>query len=411
MFTWEQAWSDWKFTVARNTFRIALRRFGPFESAIQKHWDSFCAKSGCPLRLEAEAFDLPSLFQTTFEQSALREGAWDASMLVSDWLAEADASGSLLDLAPFLKNAPPEDYPEGWADSLLRSQQIDGRILGLPFHDGPECLVYRRDLFEEAGIAVPKTWDEFRSAARGLARPREKRWGTVFAAFPDGHNSVYDFCLQLWSRGGELFDRSGRLALDTPPAREALTFYRAMMNDPMATHPDSRSMDSVQSGFAFTRGEVAMMVNWFGYAAMGETLPESAVRGRVAVAPLPSAPGHAGVSLNVFWLLGIGRGSPHAGVAYDFLRHCAGREQDKLLTLEGAIGCRRSTWRDAEVNRVIPFYHELEAIHANARELPRLANWSQVAGVIDRLVTQVIATSRPVDDLCREASEDAARRA
>ena len=32
------------------------------------------------------------------------------------------------------------------------------------------------------------------------------RYGTVFAAFPDGHNTLYDFALQLWSRGGELTD-------------------------------------------------------------------------------------------------------------------------------------------------------------------------------------------------------------
>ena len=49
-------------------------------------------------------------------------------------------------------------------------------------------------------------------------------------------------------------------------------------------HPDCREMDSVKSGLAFAAGEVAMMVNWFGFAAMCEMIPESRVKGRVDVA-------------------------------------------------------------------------------------------------------------------------------
>jgi multiple sugar transport system substrate-binding protein len=163
----------------------------------------------------------------------------------------------------------------------------------------------------------------------------------------------------------------------------------------------------VQSGLAFARGEVAMMVNWFGFAALGETLPESRVKGRVAVAPLPSAPGRASASLNVYWLLGIGAGSPHPDEAYGFLRHCASAEGDRLLTLGGGIGCRRSTWRDPEVLRVIPFYPALETLHAHARELPRLGRWSELAAVIDRLVTAAIDASEPTRALLDRAQREA----
>ena len=149
------------------------------------------------------------------------------------------------------------------------------------------------------------------------------------------------------------------------------------------------------------------MVNWFGFAAMGETLPESQVKGRVAIAPLPAAPGSPSASLNVYWTLGIAAGTPHPKIAYDFLRHCASAENDKLLTLEGAIGCRKSTWYDADVNRVIPFYRELEKIHAHARELPRLALWSDLATVIDRLVTSAADTDEPLRDLLLRAQQEA----
>lgn len=394
-------------TARADTFRLAVRKFGPFETAIARQWASFRAATGCPLQLEAVPLDLHPLHAALFEERGLRDGKWDAAFIVTDWLAEARETGALLDLAPRLRVSPPESYPGGWADSLLRAQQFGETVLGLPYHDGPMCLIYRTDLLAEAGLKPPATWDEFQTSARLLTAPPKNRWGAVFAAYPDGHNTVYDFCLQLWTRGGELFDPNGRLLLDQPAAHAGLACYRTLLTDSAAVHPRSREFDSVQSGYAFARGEVAMMANWFGFAAMSETLAESQVKGRVGIAPLPAAPGRASASLNVYWLLGVGAGSPHADVAQAFLAHCASPANDKLLTLTGGIGCRRSTWHDPEVNRVIPFYSSLEEIHRHARELPRLVHWSRLAGVIDRLMVATLTTTDPVASLAARAQAEA----
>ena len=386
----------------RDSFRIAIRKFGPFESAIQERWESFCRDTGCTLRLEASAFDLAELHETLFAKKGLKQGAWDVAFVVTDWLAEANSTNALADLAPGL-HASSLGYPSAWPDSLLRHQRFGAAVLGLPYHDGPECLVYRTDLLAAIGAEPPRTWEEFHQLARRLTDPAKHRWGTLFAAFPDGHNTVYDFCLQLWTRGGELFDASGRMQLRTPAAAAALEFYRTMLADASAVHPHCRTYDSVQSGLAFARGEVAMMVNWFGFAALGETLPESQVKGTVGVAPLPSALGCASASLNVYWLLSAAAGSPHPAEAAAFIRHCASAEGDKRLTLGGGVGCRRSTWGDSDVGKIIPFYPVLEALHAGARELPRLVHWEKLAAVIDQLVTGAANSATPIPELLEQA--------
>ncbi len=122
----------------------------------------------------------------------------------------------------------------------------------------------------------------------------------MFALYPDGHNTVYDFCIQLWTRGGELMVADGNFCLDSQQAMEALAFLRDMVNDRSAVHPGCRVMDSVKSGMAFAAGEVAIMVNWFGFAAMADCMPNSEVRGKVSIAPIPHAPGSNGNSLNIF---------------------------------------------------------------------------------------------------------------
>jgi multiple sugar transport system substrate-binding protein len=404
--------------TSRSTFRIAVRKFGPFESAIQKQWHSFNSLAQTGLTLEAVAFDLQPLSETLFERKGLVRGDWDVAFLDTDWLAHARASRAVLDLAPLVKADPPRDFPVGWSDSLLRLQTIEGQILGLPYHDGQECLIYRKDLFEDpqeqrayekrfgGPLRVPRTWAEFRQVAGFFQRPQQNLFGTAFAAFPDGHNSVYDFLLQLWTRGGELEDATGQFHLNTPESIEALEFYRDILQDTLRVHPGCAEMDSVKCGLAFVNGEIAMMVNWFGFAAMAETVENSRVRGKVDIAAIPHAEGCASCSLNVYWVLAIAAGSPQREVAYQFLRHAMTPEMDKLLTLEGAVGCRKSTWCDPDVNRVVPFYSRLVDLHAQARELPRLVEWPQVASVIDRMIVKMIKTQEPATKIAVEAEQE-----
>jgi multiple sugar transport system substrate-binding protein len=397
--------------------RIAVRKFDPFESAIRRQWEIFSKAHAVELELEAMAFDLHPLYGTLFEERGLLLGDWDIAFLSTDWIAAAGEARCLVDLSDLLREDAPDGYPTAWTESLLRMQRIGDAVYGVPYHNGPECLLLRKDLFEDVSerrryeelhgkpLAAPRTWEEFHRIARFFHRPEQGVYGTAFAAYPDGHNTVYDFLLQLWTRGGELMDADGAVRFDTVEAIEALTFYRAILNDAKAIHPGCRGMDSVRSGLAFAAGEIAMMVNWFGFGAMAETLESSRVRGCVEMMAVPAGVGGRAVSLNSYWLLGIGSGSRHREVAYRFLKHCMSGPMDMLLTLEGAIGCRRSTWNDAEVQAVVPGYRKLEELHADARELPRRSDWPEIAGRIDKVMLAVMDTDEPVASIVRRADE------
>ena len=400
------------------TFRVAIRRFGPFESAMQKQWADFQKASGCPLRLEWEALDLNPLVESLFTRGGLRDGTWDLAFIVTDWLADAVGSGLLRDLSTDMRANPVPDYPRGWAPVLIGMQQYGDAIYGLPYHDGPECLIYRRDLFadpEEGAafaqrfgypLAPPRTWVQFEDVARFFTRPDEGLYGTVFAAYPDGHNTVYDFCLQLWSRGGELTTEDGRPALDTPEAVAALDFYRRVVNDRGMTPPGLEEIDSVKSGELFAAGQVAMMVNWFGFAAVCEQ-PGCPVKGKTAVTTIPSAEGMPAASLIVYWLVAVAAGSPHPEVAYALARHCCTPAMDKLTTLEGGIGCRLSTWTDPEVNALIPFYAELPRLHEGTRTLPRSRQLPALVHIIDEAVQTAINSDEPSASILRKAQAEA----
>jgi multiple sugar transport system substrate-binding protein len=400
-----------------DVLRIAIRRYDPFESAIRKQFETFRAATGRDVRLECEMFDLEPLVETLFTRRGLAEGRWDIAFIVTDWLA--GAAGHLLDLAPLQARAPIPDWPDAWPASMTAPPSAGGRLLGIPYHDGPLCLIWRRDLFEDATnraafeerfgrpLAAPETWTQFREVARFFADPAAGRWGTVVAAYPDAHNTVYDFAIHLWTRGGAIVDADGRPMLDTAHALKALDFYRSLLRDPGLVHPDFASTDSVRSGEIFAAGEVAMMTNWFGFATHAHAHGAPAVRGNVAIGPLPAGEGGDRASLLVYWLLSIGAGCRDPDLAWSFLRHVPRPEMDVLTTLEGAVGTRNDGWHHPAVRAALPFGDQMALLHEKARMLPLDPGFPRIAAVIDRLVHRAATTDAPTATLLAEAQAEA----
>ena len=398
----------------RNRLRIAVRKLDAFERALDKQSAEFRRLEKNDLNLEIIPYNIWDLHSALFDNEGLKRGEFDIAFIVSDWIAEAVAGQHVVDLQPFLKISPPDDYPQGWDDSLLRYQSYENKVYGLPYHNGQKCLIYRKDLFndprEQADfknrfgneLRVPQTWDAFTQVARFFNRPEDALTGIVFLASQDGYNTICDFCLHLWSRGGRLFDVNENIRLNHPQVEETLNFYRNILNDSAVMNTNTRMLDAVESGMMFAKGEAAMMVNWFSCAAQCETLHDSKVKGKVGVSHLPKEKLPHGFTLNVYWVLGIAEGSDNKDLAYRFIRHCVSKKMDRLLTLEGGNGSRLSTWQDERLNKLIPFYRELEALQKDAYDMPRHPEWTKLATIIDDMMREAIATDRSVTDIVRD---------
>ncbi|MFG1921624.1 extracellular solute-binding protein [Cryptosporangium sp. NPDC048952] len=368
--------------------RLLGRTFDGFEKAT--------ARQAAGFPLTASWVDLPDLEHTVLHTDALLDGTVDLALVVSDWLPALISRGAVRDLAPYLAASPPPDWPDGWSPSMRLLQTRGSRVYGLPYHDGPMMLLYRSDLFtddeERAGfferfrypLAPPTTWDQFLDAARWFTRPG--LYGTVLAGLPDGHNDVYDFLLQLWSRGGDLSSLAG------PAGVSGLAFLRQLHAEGLVD-PASLEWDSVASGEAFAAGGAALMVNWSGFAAM--STPDV-----VACSPVPD-----GVSLNIYWVLVMGAGCSDPERAYEYLRHVATPEMDLITSLEGANGVRLSTWRDPRVRALSSAYEVMEDVHRGVLSPPPVTAWPSVSEVLSAAIADVIrGRAEPRDALERAAA-------
>jgi multiple sugar transport system substrate-binding protein len=395
--------------------RVAVREFVDFENAFAEQIALY-REEHPEIEFEAVPLDLHKLHGELFEKGGLRSGTWDIGFLSTDWIAEAVDDGVIEELTPYLQWKPVADWPQGWARSIVEPLVFGDKLYTLPWHDGPECLIYRHDLFEDPGeqaafrnqygydLKPPVTWRQFTDIAHFFTRPAENLYGTLFAAFPDGHNTLYDFALQLWSRGGEFEDENGNAILDTPEAAAALDFYRNTIRDASMCYPGAEQFDSTRSGDVVLSGAIAMMVNWFGFAARCDRAG-SPLRGKVAIAPIPSDEGKPPASLSVFWTLAVGTGSKHKQAIYDFLHFLTQPKLDLGIVKHGTVGVRLSTWRNAEVQQQIPAYSKIEEISLGARKLPRSKNLPAFAEILNDVAVEALTTQEPSATILAKAQQ------
>ena len=342
----------------------------------------------------------------------------DVFLCSTDWLPQLMEGGRLLPLNDYLAPHPPENWPGDWAMSLRQLQTRDAITYGIPYHDGPEVLLYRRDWFDDAQekakflrryhreLRPPETWSEFYLLAHYFTRPQESRFGAVLAGFPDGHNLVYDFLLHLWSRGGALL--AGRRPLfDQAAGQDALEYYLRLYEDALV-NPACRGFDSIRAGEAFARGDAALMWNWIGFALMAES-SESKVRGKVGLARLPKGDGEGGrhVTLNSYWVLTIPQDALHPDWAWRFIQFVANPAMDRITAFSGGHATRLSTWRDPEVQRRFPAYAVVEELHQGAMTLPAISQYPAINAVLNTMMTRALAGT-PIRRVLHEAADEAA---
>lgn len=399
--------------------RLCTREQETFENAFQAQIADY-QRVRPDVEIEVVTRPIHDHFQVMVADKGCAHADYDLFLCCTDWLPEVIDRGELVNLNPFIAHNPPHGWPDAWHPAMRGLQTVGAHVYGLPWHDGPEVFHYRSDLFEDPTekenflhrygreLEVPKTWEEFVEVAKFFTRPEQGLWGTVMAAYTDGHNDVYDFLIQLWSRGGSLLDEKGRPVFDSGIGTEALQFCSDLIHKHKVASPECLSLGSVESGDYYAQGKAAMMVNWCGFAAVCEMPEYSNIMGKNRCTTLPA--GKAGsISLNIYWVLTIPSGSRQKEEAYKFMQHISAPHTDKMVSMAGANGVRLSTWNDEEVKARYPYYGIIEQVHQNTLTLPSIPEYPQINELISAAVHQVVHKGGDASSELKKACEAAAQ--
>jgi multiple sugar transport system substrate-binding protein len=99
-------------------------------------------------------------------QNAIKAGSGAPEVAQIEYYAlpQFALSDSLADLKDFGFDS----FADKYTDSTWNSVNLNGGVYALPQDSGPMALFYNKAVFDQYGIAVPTTWDEYVAAAKQL---------------------------------------------------------------------------------------------------------------------------------------------------------------------------------------------------------------------------------------------------
>ena len=374
---------------------------------------------GTEITVESSLVPFENLHEKALTDFVSGTGSFDMISVLGDWLAEFIRGGFLEPLDDYLAAQPPDGYPEQFPPALMWMQTgPDGKIYGLPFHDGPIMFYYRKDLIEDAQnqaayrerygyeLGVPKTWAQFRDHAEFFTT--DDNYGTILGAKQGGQQLPYDFMILLYNHGGKMFDDEWRPAFNTEAGLAAMQFYVDLLNTDMVADPASTTWDVGDKLGPVLEGRTAVVWDWTHVAMLSLREDQSKVVGKLGWTTMPVAEeGMTPYTMDDYWVWSIGSASRHKQAVYDFIRWQVSRENDALTYTKGSgVGVRYDNYRDPEMIEQFPFVTGIEeALSVNYFTPPKIPEYAQVNDVIGLAMSEVIAGRKDARTALNEAEE------
>lgn len=134
---------------------------------------------------------------------------------------------------------------------------VDGVSRGVPIFMIGNAIVYRKDIFKEAGVAKPpSTWDEYLAAGKKLKAMNMPVGQTLGHTFGDAPSFCYPM---MWSFGGMEVDKSGKVSVDSKGTQMALEFMREFWE--AACDPGGFAWDDTSNNRAFLGQTISATLN------------------------------------------------------------------------------------------------------------------------------------------------------
>jgi len=304
------------------------------------------------IKLVTEVYPQAKLWDVL--ETALREpGQADVFMTVPglDGLRLV-ISGLVHPVNEFLQD-PTLTAPEyKWVDFLPRARaamQIRGAILGPPIMGEHLALLYRKDVFKQYQVGVPRTLDELEAAARFLhSKPMGPRGepGVGIVCRGKGAAATSLYAATLHAMGGTWLDGSGRPTIKGPQSLAALRWLGRLLGS--YAPPNITGFDWEEASALFLDGRAAMYIEGSSVYPLIEQSDKSRVAGKTGYALFPSGPAGPGTTVAVRGLA-IAKRSVNPKAAWLFLQWASGSEMVRRALLGDVLVGRESVWQDSSL--------------------------------------------------------------
>jgi multiple sugar transport system substrate-binding protein len=318
----------------------------PWLAGFEVLVDAYVAETGNEVELNVTPF--PGMLQRSRNAVTAGTSEFDLINLNEQWYSlfyDAGLVTPILDIDPDFELDPQVieyAYATRW-NSDIGYSTADGELYGLPINGNIQLLFYRADLFEEAGIDAPVTWDDVEAAAEVFHDP-PARVGLVTRTAP----TDWEFQSYLRGYGASVIevDESGtwRVGIADDAAVAALERYIQLNRD---YGPANYASVSQAEALSLMQSGRAAMAHVVGAAAPNFENPEqSIVQGLVSATIVPGPSADSRATMSGIWVMGIPQNLPdeRKQAALEFMRWALTEEAQLLYARAGAIPVRQDVY-------------------------------------------------------------------
>jgi len=237
---------------------------------------------------------------------------------------------------------------------------VNGKLYAAPFYGESSMIMYRKDLFEKAGLKMPAapTWDFIADAAKKLTNRPTETYGICLRGKPGWGENMALLTAMANSFGARWFDEKWKPEFDGPEWKKTLTFYVDLMK---AAGPPGASTNGFNENLAlFNAGKCGMWIDATVAASFVSNPQESRVADKVGFALAPTAGLGKGANWLWAWTLAVPAGSKKADAAEKFIAWATSKDYIALVaSKEGWAnvppGTRKSLYSNPEYLKAAPF--------------------------------------------------------
>ena len=292
--------------------------------------------------------------------TAMGGGEFDVVMISNYETPQWAENGWLVNLSELAAKTPGYDEND-FIPSLRESLSYQGSMYSVPFYGESSFLMYRKDLFEQAGITLSPTptWQEVADAAAKLDRPDMA--GICLRGKPGWGEFQATLDTEINTFGGRWFDENWNAQLTSPEVEKAVQFYVDLVRAHGEPGPATSGFGECATQLA--QGRVAMWYDATSAVSVLEDPESSNVVGKIGYAPAPIAEkDHSGWLYS--WSLGIPKSSKNQEAAWKFISWMTSKQYLQMVGQELGWervppGSRMSTYQIPEYKQASAAYGPL----------------------------------------------------
>ncbi|WPO69472.1 extracellular solute-binding protein [Streptomyces sp. KN37] len=267
------------------------------------------------------------------------EVAWVADFANLGYLAPLEGTAAL-------------DKADDYLPQAAASTKFKGKTYAVPQTIDTLALFYNKKMLKKAGVEVPTTFDEVKSAAKKI-KSKTGKTGLYLRG-----DDPYFYLPYLYGEGGDLLDtKNKKVTVDEPEGAAAFKVMKDLVDSGAATTDASDGYNNQLN--AFKDGEVAMAID-------GPWSIEGALKGKefkgdkanLGVAPVPGGSDRQAAPQGG-WNLAAYAGSGNLDASYEFIKYMSSAKVQQQTTEQLSLLPTRTSVYDVKSvkdNQMVQFF-------------------------------------------------------